>query len=87
MLRRKRQWHVLGETEDGRMMVIENFILYCDEQNPYAYFILPRLNFYKKLDLETLYPEQWGRFSASGGMGNNESTPVSISYSSQSLTL
>ena len=87
MLRRKRQWHVLGETEDGRMMVIENFILYWDEQNPYADFILPRLNFYKKLDLETLYPEQWARFSASGGMGNNESTPVSISYSSQSLTL
>ncbi|MDY6975872.1 MAG: Ig-like domain-containing protein [Pseudomonadota bacterium] len=87
MLRRKRQWHVLGETEDGRMMVIENFIFYWDEQNPYADFILPRLNFYKKLDLETLYPEQWARFSASGGMGNNESTPVSISYSSQSLVL
>lgn len=85
MLRRKRQWHVLGETEDGRMMVIENFIFYWDEQNPYADFILPRLNFYKKLDLETLYPEQWARFSASGGMGNNESTPVSISYSSQSF--
>ncbi|MEC8291661.1 MAG: LON peptidase substrate-binding domain-containing protein, partial [Pseudomonadota bacterium] len=45
-----------SETEDGRMMVIENFILYWDEQNPYADFILPRLNFYKKLDLETLYP-------------------------------
>ncbi|TKB01470.1 carboxypeptidase regulatory-like domain-containing protein [Alteromonas portus] len=87
MLRRKRQWHVLGETEDGRMMVIENFIFYWDEQNPYADFILPRLNFYKKLDLEILYPEQWARFSASGGMGNNESTQVSISYSSQSLVL
>ncbi|WDT85593.1 Ig-like domain-containing protein [Alteromonas sp. 009811495] len=83
ILRRKRQWHVLGETEDGRMMVIENFVLYWDEQDPYAEFVLPRLNFYKKLDLETLYPEQWARFSASEGAG---SAPVSISYSSQSLT-
>ncbi len=87
MLRRKREWHVLGETEDGRMMVIENFIFYWGEQNPYADVILPRLNFYKKLDLEALYPEQWERFSAAGVMESTFKQPMSISYSSQSIVL
>ncbi len=85
MLRRQRKWHVLGETEDGRMMVIENFILYWDEQNPYADVILPRLNFYKKLDLAVLYPDQWERFSVTDAMESAFSKPVSISYSSQSI--
>ena len=85
MLRRKRQWHVLGETEDGRMMVLESFIFYWGVQDPYFNFILPRLNFYKKLDLEALYPEQWEQFSAVESVGEINNIPVSITYSSPEL--